>query len=129
MKDLKREAYYTQKHHAKDRNIDWHFTYDSWLAWWGDDITLRGCQKGQLVMARHGDCGPYHSDNVRKATCEENIKEAKVGNQLAAKLIKTPLGVFDSRNAAAKTHRVNVSTIRQRLIKLPEDYFYLEENI
>jgi hypothetical protein len=32
-------------------------------------------------MARHGDTGPYHLDNVRKATCSENIKESNIKNK------------------------------------------------
>ena len=30
-------------------------------------------------MARHNDVGPYHPDNVRKATCNENCSEANIG--------------------------------------------------
>jgi hypothetical protein len=60
---------------AKERNIEWQFTYDTWIEWWGTDIANRGCRKGQLVMARNGDIGPYHPDNVRKTTCNDNYKE------------------------------------------------------
>lgn len=62
---------------AKEREIDWLFTFDSWIAWWGDDITKRGPRANDLCMARHGDIGPYHPDNVRKATVSENIKEMR----------------------------------------------------
>ena len=58
------------------RNIDWHFTYESWLEWWGDDIVNRGNKSGQLVMARKGDIGPYHPDNVVKITCNENHSQS-----------------------------------------------------
>lgn len=64
---------------AKQRNIDWNFTYQSWIDWWGDDIANRGCRSGQLVMARNGDIGPYHPDNVSKKTCNENISEGNKG--------------------------------------------------
>jgi len=30
-------------------------------------------------MARHGDIGPYHPSNVRKATVEENVSEGNLG--------------------------------------------------
>jgi hypothetical protein len=66
-----------QKQHAKRRGIEWQFNVDTWIAWWGDDITKRGSRKGQLVMARNGDTGPYHPDNVRKITVEANILEAR----------------------------------------------------
>jgi len=120
-----KQAYWDQQSHAKQRNIDWQFTYESWLEWWGEDIQNRGCRKGQLVMARYGDVGPYHPSNVRKATTMENHQEAKVGNQHSAKTIQTPLGVFDSRIKAAEAHKVNVCTIRKRLLKQSQDYFYV----
>ena len=71
--------YNIQKHHAGKRGIDWQFTYEEWLAWWGDDIVNRGRNKGQLVMARNGDTGPYHPDNCVKKTCSENASEACLG--------------------------------------------------
>lgn len=122
-----REAYWTQKHHAKDRGIDWQFTYETWLEWWGDDIVNRGPRKGQLVMARHKDQGPYHPDNVRKATTEENISEATIGKAYAAKIVKTPLGVFNSLKLAIEAHKVNPSTIRKRLKKYPDEYYFIQD--
>lgn len=64
---------------AKERNIAWQFTYDEWVAWWGDDIVNRGPYKHQLVMARNGDIGPYHPGNVHKKTASENCREGQVG--------------------------------------------------
>jgi hypothetical protein len=69
--------YNSQKQHAKRRGIEWQFTHDTWFKWWGDDIEKRGSKAGQLVMARYNDCGPYHPDNCRKVTVEENILEAR----------------------------------------------------
>lgn len=74
-------AYHSQKTHAAKRNIDWHFTYETWLEWWGDDIVNRGRGIGKLVMARHGDKGPYHPDNVKKITHEENCSEGGPGKR------------------------------------------------
>ena len=67
--------YYNAYQCAKQRGIDWQFTYDTWINWWGNDIVNRGPYSGQLVMARTRDQGPYHPDNVRKATCNENLSE------------------------------------------------------
>lgn len=80
-----KQKYFEQKKNAKQRNIEWQFTFDEWITWWGDDIVNRGCLKGQLVMARNGDTGPYHPDNVRKATCGENVVEAHIGKISAFK--------------------------------------------
>ena len=75
MKQLK-QKFITQRTGARNRGIEWHFTFEKWLAWWGDDIHNRGNRSGQLVMARIGDTGPYHPVNVRKITCNENHSEA-----------------------------------------------------
>jgi hypothetical protein len=74
-KNKHRSAYLDQKNNAESRGIDFLFSFDAWVEWWGDDIDRRGCNLGQLVMARHGDSGPYCRDNVRKLTCSENMAE------------------------------------------------------
>lgn len=71
-----KQKYKDQKLSAGYRNIDWQFTFEEWVTWWGDDIEKRGRYKGQLVMARIGDQGPYHPDNVRKAKTEDNVRES-----------------------------------------------------
>ena len=118
-----KEFYWTQKHHAKDRGIEWQFTYDTWVEWWGEDITRRGTRKGQLVMARYNDTGPYHPDNCIKLPMEENIREGQRGNLNRARLIKTPKGVFISRKKAAEAYGVNVCTISKRGLKQPDSYY------
>jgi len=79
MKKIYGKIYKVQKSNAQQRGIDWHFTYDSWVEWWGDDIALRGKGKDKLVMARNNDTGPYHPDNVRKLYGWENCSEAHKG--------------------------------------------------
>jgi hypothetical protein len=74
-----KHKYGVQKFGAKKRGLDFHFTYEEWLDWWGEDIENRGRGKGQLVMARYGDVGPYHPDNVFKNTAEQNVREAQTG--------------------------------------------------
>lgn len=70
--------YDNAKYHAiYIRNIEWQFTYDTWVAWWGDDMALRGPYSGQLVMARYNDAGPYHPDNVYKSTCNDNCRDGQ----------------------------------------------------
>jgi hypothetical protein len=71
-----KHAYYSQKSSANCRKIDFQFTYEQWVTWWGDDIINRGRKSGQLVMARIGDQGPYHPDNVVKKTMNDNVREA-----------------------------------------------------
>jgi len=71
---------------AKERGIEWHFTYNTWLEWWGDDFVNRGCKRGQLVMARNGDIGPYHPDNVHKTTSTDNHQQRKVNGGEAKRI-------------------------------------------
>ena len=73
------EKFYNQRRNALQRGIEWQFTFEEWLDWWGDEIEKRGRRKGQLVMARFNDEGPYHPSNVRKAMCSENCSEAVKG--------------------------------------------------
>ena len=74
-----RNKWRVQKSGATRRGIEWHFSFEEWMAWWGDDILRRGNKSNDLVMARSGDVGPYHPTNVRKATVAENTKEAHCG--------------------------------------------------
>ena len=69
------EQYHNHKTRSKRRGIDFQFSYDEWMSWWGDDIINRGRNKGQFVMARKNDTGPYHPNNVYKATVEQNVSD------------------------------------------------------
>lgn len=84
-------AYFGQKSAAARRGIEWKFTFETWLAFWGDDITRRGPRHDQLCMQRFGDSGPYSPDNVKKGYAMENAKTAGVirRGKHAASAIKT----------------------------------------
>ena len=69
-----RQAFNNQKANAKKRGIPFHFPYECWLQWWGDDISKRGRHSGELVMSRFGDAGAYVMANVYKATCNHNSR-------------------------------------------------------
>jgi hypothetical protein len=74
-----KEAYHQQKSSAKKRGIEFYFTYQEWCDWWERQLgpdwwKLRGCKRGQFVMARYGDEGPYQWGNVEAVTAEENIR-------------------------------------------------------
>jgi len=57
-----RTKYQYQKDAAAKRGIEWQFTLESWIAFWGEFIHLRGNGSG-LMMCRLNDIGPYSSDN------------------------------------------------------------------
>ena len=106
MKTYKYGAYASQRKAAENRGIDWQFTYEEWVNWWGDDFDKRGKSSESLVMARKGDVGPYHPDNVDKKTAAENLAEGnnfmngrywETRGQSRALKIKTPYGIFNTK--------------------------------
>lgn len=73
-----KEMYSDQKYNAsRTRGIQFLLTFAEWLKIWIDSGHLenRGNKKGQYVMARFGDIGPYAVDNVRIILCSDNVKE------------------------------------------------------
>lgn len=72
-----REKYHSHKKDAARRGILFLLSFEEWLKIWIDSgrLSERGCRKGQYVMARYGDVGPYAVDNVRITTVEENSDE------------------------------------------------------
>jgi len=68
-----------QRKLAQRRGIEFLFTFEEWIEWWGEDFDRRGPGADRLCMARHGDTGPYAPWNVRKATNRENQQEAHKG--------------------------------------------------
>ena len=66
---------------AKDRGIGFELTFSQWLEIWiaSGKVRKRGCRRGQYVMARYGDRGPYAAGNVKIILASENIAEALRG--------------------------------------------------
>lgn len=77
MDELWRKRFRQQRKAAKERNIDFLLTYEEWLEIWQDSGHLheRGVRKGQYVMARFGDVGPYSVCNVKIITADDNRRE------------------------------------------------------
>lgn len=127
-----RQAYRNQKQCAIERGIDWQFSsFEEWFQWWGDDIIFRGPYKGQLVMARHNDFGPYHPNNVSKMKAEDNSRDANKGKKYPStikrqrKAIMTPDGRFESLNDAGKHYKLHPTSIMYRVEKYPTEYYYM----
>lgn len=72
-----RKKFKNQRSGATWRGISFELTFEEWLNIWVDSGHLheRGPRKGQYVMARFGDKGPYAIGNVRIITVEENNAE------------------------------------------------------
>jgi hypothetical protein len=81
------KAFQRQKDTAKERGIEWLFTFAEWWAMWeaSGKWELRGRLKrmGGWEMSRPGDVGPYSVDNVTIVSHRENM--ADVQARLAAR--------------------------------------------
>nr|DAH52175.1 MAG TPA: hypothetical protein [Caudoviricetes sp.] len=70
----------SQSKYRKDKNgnpIGWTLTFEQWWEIWQESghYHERGCYRGQYVMARFDDVGPYSPENVKICTCSENVGE------------------------------------------------------
>lgn len=72
--NLTKVAYSRHKSQAKQRGIPFLLTFEEWATLWleSEKWEQRGRRKGQYVMARFGDMGPYEVGNVHICTCQEN---------------------------------------------------------
>jgi hypothetical protein len=75
-------AYRRQKYSARQRGIEWQFTFDSWWAVWqaSGRWEQRGRNAGSYVMSRPGDKGPYSPTNVEFIPCEQNSRDCRANH-------------------------------------------------
>lgn len=78
-----KDAFHHQRHTADLRCIPFTFSFEEWCQWWESQLgpdwfQLRGCKKGQYVMARKRDKGPYSWWNVKCLTASENVSECRI---------------------------------------------------
>lgn len=75
-----RAAYQSQRSAAMQRSIPWLLAFEEWRAIWQASGKWKqmGRRKGQYVMARFRDTGPYAVGNVRICTTEENNGERQI---------------------------------------------------
>jgi hypothetical protein len=123
-----RYAYLNHKYRAKARGIEFKFSFDKWIDWWEDNLgpnwqQKRGSRPGKFVMARKGDKGPYHPDNVECILSEKNSKDTKINGRMPrgskhhkAKLVEQQvLEIFNSSSgnkALAERFGVSITTIK-----------------
>lgn len=78
-----RKAFHTQRLNALNRGIAWELTLEEWWAVWMESgkWEQRGRRKGNYVMSRPGDTGPYAVWNVSIVTNQQNGREARTHAQ------------------------------------------------
>lgn len=99
-------AFYSHRAAARKKGINFLLTLNEWLAVWEASGRLqeRGRNKGQYVMARFGDKGPYAIGNVRICTVTENHHEAHCGKALTKQ----------HKENLSKAHKGRRLTLEQR---------------
>lgn len=75
--------YCVHRQHAKGRGISWELSYIQWSLIWARSSKwkLRGKGRGEYVMARFGDKGPYAPWNVKIILSSENVSEGSLGKK------------------------------------------------
>jgi NUMOD3 motif len=78
-----RTAFAVQRAKAKQRGISFELDYEGWLLIWikSGKLSQRGKKRGQYVMARFGDKGPYAAGNVKIIKVVKNLREWCVGHK------------------------------------------------
>lgn len=89
-----RSRYRDHKHNAKMKGIGFELSFEQWLEIWkaSGHLAERGRRRGQYVMARLGDRGPYAIDNVKIISHEQNIKERRFTPQELARRSAARIG-------------------------------------
>jgi hypothetical protein len=82
---IAKQRYNEQKYRAKSRGIDFPITFAEWCEIWqqSGNWEQRGRRKGQCVMSRINDQGPYHKNNVTIQLHETNAKDGQIGKKLS----------------------------------------------
>jgi hypothetical protein len=77
--------YANSKSNAKSRGINFTLTFEEWYDVWqaSGKWEERGKKKGQYVMSRKGDVGPYAIGNVFIQSMADNCREAHCGKKYA----------------------------------------------
>lgn len=147
-----RAAYSAQKRTAKQRGIEWHFTFEEWWSWWQIDNRWanRGIGRDKFCMARKGDTGPYSPENVYCATHSQNQadvpfeRRSEYNREVArtrrntsplynkgaghplSQPIETPEGRFGSASEAAAHFGITRQGVRYRVTAGWDGWRYIE---
>jgi len=108
-------AFQQQIRDSRVRNIEFKFTYEEWINWWGVDILKKGRKSGQLVMARYKDQGCYEPTNCYKSTCNANVSLKHKG--------ETHYWSPKAREAMSKTHKGRLVPWVEKPFMTPQGLF------
>jgi len=97
-----RRKFIDHRHRAARRGIEWHLTFEEWCEIWrkSGQWENRGVRRGQYVMARNWDAGPYAAWNVDIQLSAENVRTGMIWKR--SRRVKTewqPVRVTDGERA------------------------------
>jgi hypothetical protein len=80
-----RKAFTQHKSNAKQRGVEFLFTFEQWRDWWlaTGEWEQRGRGRDKYCMRRNGDVGPYSIDNVFCGTNTENVRDGNLGKVMS----------------------------------------------
>jgi hypothetical protein len=116
-----KDQYKWQKWYSSTRKdklgnpIGWELTFESWITVWIESghYFERGNYKGQYVMARFNDIGPYSLDNIKIITADENKSEGNKG-KIISQEHRDQLKAARAKQVITDEHR---ETYRQAQLK------------
>lgn len=114
---LTKTNYRAQRHQALKRDIEWNFTYESWCEWWmqEDRWANRGNRRGDIMMCRIKDVGPYDPSNVYAGTTAQNHADYTSEKRREVRLRSIENGVQSCRgegHGRSKLSEKDVAEIR-----------------
>ena len=105
-----KHKYNCQKSKAKHRGIDFELTFDQWWNIWerSGKWDQRGYKKGQYVMSRKNDIGPYAIDNVFIQLSEDNHKQVVFSDESLLKMSQQRKGKKKTKEWIEKIRQSNI---------------------
>jgi hypothetical protein len=129
--------YRAQRHQAIKRGIEWHFTFEGWVAWWVEKLgpkwaEKRGRKADEYCMARKGDKGPYAPWNVECQTSRENCmarKRTKGSSKLSKDQVRTVLLAEGKLSAQFLAAHYGVSRFIIKNVWSGKSYKYIRRRV
>lgn len=113
---LAKARYKQQECQARNRKIEWLFTFETWWKMWEESghWNERGRKIGQYCMARKGDIGPYSPDNVDIVVVSKNTSDARKGKPGPWAGKKMPPEAIEKMRQAKLGHKQSDETRKKK---------------